>query len=92
MKTITKQEVVAFATNVYQDTYVAVNKIKVENTTILEVGNLRITLIALNMGTESDLLKIFNKTESAEFQALFVTYKVAIKKITTFNYMPFRIF
>ena len=85
MKTITKQEVVAFANNVYGDNYVEVHKIKGEDTTITKVENPGITPIELNRGKESNFLKAFNKIESEELKPQFVDYKEAIKETKTAN-------
>jgi zinc protease len=85
MKTITKQEVVAFANKIYGDNYVEVHKIKGEDTTITKVENPGITPIELNRGKESDFLKTFNKIESEELKPQFVDYNLAIKETTTTN-------
>ncbi|MDC1465527.1 insulinase family protein [Polaribacter sp.] len=85
MKTITKQEVVAFANNIYGNNYVEVHKIKGEDTTITKVENPGITPIELNRGKESDFLKTFNKIESEELRPQFVDYKAAIKETKTAN-------
>ncbi|MGK0413330.1 MAG: zinc protease, partial [Polaribacter sp.] len=85
MRKITKQEVMDFANNIYNDNYVEVHKIKGEDKSIAKVKNPGITPIELNRDKESDFLKAFNKLESNELKPQFVDYKSAIKETKTYN-------
>ncbi|WP_299436979.1 M16 family metallopeptidase [uncultured Aquimarina sp.] len=85
MKEITKEQVVAFANNVYGNNYVEVHKIKGEDKSIVKVENPGITPIELNRGKESTFLQEFNKTKAPALTPQYVDYKAAIKESKTSN-------
>ena len=85
MKKITKEEVVAFANELYGDNYVEVHKIKGEDKNIVKVQNPGITPIKLNRDKESNFLKEFNSVSSPNLKPQYIDYKSAIKETKTKN-------
>ncbi|WP_298506520.1 M16 family metallopeptidase [uncultured Maribacter sp.] len=85
MKKITKEQVVAFANELYGDNYVEVHKIKGEDKNIIKVENPGITPIKLNRDKESNFLKEFNAVSSPNLKPQYVDYKSAIKETKTEN-------
>ncbi|WP_298480150.1 M16 family metallopeptidase [uncultured Maribacter sp.] len=85
MKKITKEQVVAFANELYGDNYVEVHKIKGEDKNIVKVENPGITPIKLNRDKESNFLKEFNAVSSPNLKPQYVDYKSAIKETKTEN-------
>ncbi|KGL63348.1 M16 family metallopeptidase [Polaribacter sp. Hel1_85] len=85
LKKITKEELVAFAKNFYQDNYVVTYKRKGEDKNIVKVANPGITPVNLNRDKSSDYIKAFNKKESEALQPKFIDYKTAIKETKTEN-------
>lgn len=85
LKKISKEQLVNFATNFYQDNYVITFKRKGEDQNIVKVVNPEITPIKLNRDKSSEYIKFFNKMESSTLQPKFVDYKTAIKETQTSN-------
>ncbi|QMU64303.1 MAG: insulinase family protein [Flavobacteriaceae bacterium] len=85
LKSISKQELVAFANDFYQDNYVVTYKRKGEDTSVVKVENPGITPVHLNRDKSSDYLLTFNKKESEPLQPKFIDYKKAIKETKTDN-------
>jgi predicted Zn-dependent peptidase len=85
LKKISKEQLVNFATNFYQDNYVITFKRKGEDQNIVKVVNPEITPIKLNRDKSSEYIKFFNKMESSSLQPKFVDYKTAIKETQTAN-------
>ena len=85
LKKISKEQLVNFATNFYQDNYVITFKRKGEDQNIVKVANPEITPIKLNRDKSSEYIKFFNKMESSTLQPKFVDYKTAIKETQTAN-------
>lgn len=88
MKKISKEDVVAFANELYGNNYVEVHKIKGEDKNIVKVDNPGITPIELNRDKESNFLQAFNKLEAPALSPKFVDYKTAIKETKTSNNLP----
>lgn len=80
LKKVTKQELVDFANNFYQNNYVVTYKRKGEDKNIVKVQNPGITPVNLNRDKTSGYLKAFNQKESAPLQPKFIDYKTAIKE------------
>ncbi|MBU3011708.1 insulinase family protein [Polaribacter vadi] len=85
LKKVTKEELVAFANNFYQDNYVVTYKRKGEDKNIVKVENPGITPVKLNRDKSSEFIQDFNKMESPELKPQFVDYKTAIKETKTEN-------
>lgn len=85
MKSITKEDVVAFANDFYGSNYVEVHKLKGEDSSIVKVENPGITPIELNRDLESEFLKRFNQKESPDLKPQFVNYEEAINEKMTNN-------
>ncbi len=85
MKKITKEEVIAFANELYGDNYVEVHKIKGEDKNIVKVQNPGITPIELNRDKESEFLKEFTKLKTPNLKPQYIDYKSAINEMKTEN-------
>ena len=83
LKTITKEELVAFANEFYKDNYVVVYKRQGADENIVKVQNPGITPVNLNRGKQSEWVQNFNKMESEPLQPKFINYKEAIKTYET---------
>ncbi len=79
LKKITKDELVAFASNFYKDNYVITYKRKGEDNSIVKVENPGITPVNLNRDKSSEYFIAFNQKESQPLAPQFVDYKSAIK-------------
>jgi len=85
LKKVSKEELVAFAKNFYQNNYVVTYKRKGEDKNIVKVANPGITPVHLNRDKSSDFVNAFNKIKSKPLQPKFVDYKTAIKETKTEN-------
>ncbi|WP_204345148.1 M16 family metallopeptidase [Psychroserpens algicola] len=85
LRTITKQEIVDFATNFYKDNYVVTYKRQGEDDSIVKVENPGITPVNLNREKSSAFLTNFNAIESKPLEPKFIDYKEAIKETKTDN-------
>ena len=85
LKKITKEQLVDFANNFYQDNYVVTYKRKGEDKSIVKVKNPGITPVNLNRELSSEYITAFNKRASEVLQPKFVDYKRAIKETKTDN-------
>ena len=85
LKKISKEELVAFAKNFYQENYVVTYKRKGEDKNIVKVANPGITPVHLNRDKSSEFITAFNKVDSKPLQPKFVDYKTAIKESETAN-------
>ncbi|MCA0931947.1 insulinase family protein [Lutimonas saemankumensis] len=79
LKKISKNELVSFANDFFNNNYVVVYKRQGEDKNIAKVENPGITPIQINRGAESDYLKEFVKIESTDLQPVFVDYKKEIQ-------------
>tara|TARA_B110001450_G_scaffold58583_1_gene55279 strand:- start:439 stop:3408 length:2970 start_codon:yes stop_codon:yes gene_type:complete len=82
---ITKQELVDFANEFYQDNYVETYKRKGEDKNIVKVSNPGITPVNLNRNESSDYMVKFNALESKPLNPLYIDYDSAINEIITAN-------
>ncbi|MEY8848983.1 M16 family metallopeptidase [Psychroserpens sp. XS_ASV72] len=79
LRSISKEELVAFAKDFYKDNYVITYKRQGEDTSIVKVENPGITPVNLNRDKSSEFLKNFNTVESQPLQPKFVDYKEEIQ-------------
>jgi predicted Zn-dependent peptidase len=79
LRSISKEELVAFANDFFKENYVVVYKRKGEDKNISKVKNPGITPIALNRDSQSEFLKEFNRMESGELKPVFVDYQNEIQ-------------
>ncbi|CAD7799387.1 hypothetical protein CHRY9390_00479 [Chryseobacterium aquaeductus] len=77
---ITRDEVIAFANDFFQDNYVVVNKEKGINDKLLRVENPGITAIKINREAQSEFLKDIVNDKSQDILPAFIDYQ---KEITT---------
>jgi zinc protease len=89
LKKISKEQLVSFANNFYQDNYVITYKRKGKDQNIVKVANPGITPVKLNREKSSEYIKVFNKKKSDPLQPKFVDYKTAIKETKTDNGIKF---
>ena len=82
---VTKEQLVNFANEFYQDNYVVTYKRKGEDKNIVKVSNPGITPVKLNRDKSSNYITEFNKMKSEELKPQFVDYKSAIKETKTDN-------
>jgi len=85
LNAISKQELIDFANEFYQDNYVVTYKRKGVDNGIVKVSNPGITPINLNRNQSSDYMAEFNAIESKPLEPLYVDYDSAINKTTTAN-------
>lgn len=85
LKTITKEELVAFANEFYKENYVVTYKRKGEDNAIVKVENPGITPVNLNRDKSSEFLTTFVATEAKALQPQYVDYKTAIKETAMDN-------
>ncbi|MCL7754049.1 M16 family metallopeptidase [Polaribacter sp. Z022] len=85
LKKISKEQLVKFANDFYQNNYVITYKRKGVDKNIVKVANPGITPVNLNRDKSSDYINEFNKKQSKPLQPKFVDYKTAIKETTTEN-------
>jgi len=78
--TITKQEIIDFANEFYNNNYVVTYKRQGEDDSIVKVENPGITPVNLNRDTSSVYFRDFNKLESSKLKPKYVDYKKAIKE------------
>ncbi|WP_034691096.1 M16 family metallopeptidase [Kaistella palustris] len=76
---ITKQDIVAFANDFFQDNYVSIKKEKGINDKLVRVENPAITPVQLNKEAQSDFLTEIISQRSPEIQPEFIDYAKAIK-------------
>ncbi|WP_121665415.1 M16 family metallopeptidase [Mesonia aquimarina] len=88
LKSITKEDLVNYANEHYNNNYVAVYKRKGEDPNIAKVENPGITPVKLNRDKQSDFLKKFNETESPALEPQYVDYEKAIENTETENGLP----
>ncbi|MBT8268884.1 MAG: insulinase family protein, partial [Bacteroidia bacterium] len=79
LKTITKDELVAYVNDFYKDNYVVTYKRKGEDPNVVKVSNPGITPVNLNRGKQSEWVSNFYKMESESLQPKYVDYKSEIK-------------
>ena len=82
---ISKQELVDFANEFYQDNYVVTYKRKGEDSNIVKVSNPGITPVKLNRNKSSDYMVKFNAIESKLLEPSYVDYDSAINETITAN-------
>ena len=82
---ISKQELVDFANEFYQDNYVVTYKRKGEDSNIVKVSNPGITPVKLNRNKSSDYMVEFNAIESKLLEPSYVDYDSAINETITAN-------
>lgn len=82
MKTLTKQDLVAFANKYYKNNYALSYKRKGDNKRG-KVAKPAITPVVLNRDVTSDFTKKVIETKSAEVNPVFVDFNTAIKKSTS---------
>ncbi|SFU72195.1 Predicted Zn-dependent peptidase [Pustulibacterium marinum] len=80
LKKITKEDLVKFANNFYQENYVVVYKRQGEDKSIVKVKNPGITPVNLNRDKKSEYLQHFSEMESEDLQPQFVDYDKAINE------------
>lgn len=78
-KSITKEEIVAFANSFFGDNYVAIYKEEGTNTDLIRVENPKITPVELNRDAKSDFLKQLQAFETVEAEPVFVDYHKEIE-------------
>lgn len=76
---ITKEDIVKFANDNYQDNYVIVYKRQGENKDLVRVENPGITPVSLNRENESQFYKDFQKLKTEEIKPVFVDFDQSIK-------------
>ncbi len=79
MKSITKEELVAFANEFYKDNYAVVYKRQGEIKDLVKVENPGITPIALNRDKKSDFVAAFEQMETPDLKPVFIDYQEEIK-------------
>lgn len=85
LSTITKEDLVNFANDFYQDNYVVVYKRQGESLDLVRVENPGITPVQLNRDQKSLFLEMFEAMESPEIEPLFIDYKATIQNRTLNN-------
>ena len=85
LKKITKQEVIDFANQNYNDNYVVVYKRKGEDKTIVKVENPSITPVNVNRDIQSDYVTQYNAEKAEELKPLFIDYKKEIQQKKLYN-------
>lgn len=85
LSTITKEDLVNFANDFYQDNYVVVYKRQGESLDLVRVENPGITPVQLNRDQKSSFLEMFEAIESPEIEPLFIDYKATIQNRTLNN-------
>lgn len=88
LRQITKQELMQFANNFYQNNYVVVFKEKGENNKLIRVENPGITPIVLNRTDQSLFYKEFSQIPEKEIKPVFLDYKALIK-VKELEHTPF---
>ncbi len=88
LKSVTKEDLVNYASEHYNDNYVAVYKRKGEDPNIAKVENPGITPVKLNRDKQSEFIKEFNKTESPALEPQYVDYDQAIQNSETESGLP----
>ncbi|MDR6301020.1 M16 family metallopeptidase [Mesonia maritima] len=88
LKSITKEDLVNYANEHYNDNYVAVYKRKGEDPNIAKVENPGITPVKLNRDKQSAFLQKFNETDSPSLKPQHIDYEKAIQNSTTENGLP----
>ena len=78
-ESITKEEVIQFAEDFFNENYVAVYKEKGTNEDLIRVENPGITPIKINRDAQSDFLKAILTEKSKEIQPEFIDYQKEIK-------------
>ena len=80
LEKVTKEELVAYANELFKDNYTIVYKKEGVDESIVKVKNPGITPIQINRDEQSDFLKDFNQRKSADLKPVFVDYKNEIKR------------
>ncbi|TXK79406.1 pitrilysin family protein [Mesonia sp. K4-1] len=88
LKSVTKEELVNYANEHYNDNYVVVYKRKGEDANIAKVENPGITPVKLNRDKQSVFIQNFNKEESPALEPQYIDYKKAIGNSETKNGLP----
>ena len=78
MKTVTKEDVVAFANTFYKDNYAVVYKRQGEASGVVKVENPGITPVELNRDKKSEFVEGFEAMETPELKPMFINYDEAI--------------
>ena len=82
LNSITKEAVVAFANEKYDDNYVVVRKNQGDNAQLVKVEKPEITPVPVNRDLESDFAKEFNEMKSDDVSPVFVDFDEKIDKAT----------
>src|SRR5690606_26034697 len=80
LRSVSKEDIVAFANTFYTENYAVVYKRQGESSGVVKVENPGITPIELNRDKKSEFLANFEKMESPDVSPLFIDYKDAIKE------------
>ena len=80
LESISKEDVVKFANELFKDNYTIVYKREGVDESIVKVKNPGITPIELNREEKSDFLKDFTAKESADLKPVFIDYKNVIAR------------
>ncbi|MDQ1265710.1 MAG: hypothetical protein QG635_861, partial [Bacteroidota bacterium] len=78
---ITKQDIIRFANETFQNNYVVVYKRNGKDTASVKVPKPKITPVELNRESQSDFYKEITNFNSERLQPVFVDYNNAIKKV-----------
>ncbi len=81
METITKEEIMGFAREKYNDNYVVVYKRTGENTDLVKVEKPEITPIEINRESQSEYFKQFMAIESDDIEPVFVDFDAEIETV-----------
>ncbi|MCB0482304.1 MAG: insulinase family protein [Flavobacteriales bacterium] len=86
---VTKEELVKFANDRFNDNYVAIYKRTGEDTTVMKVEKPEITPLTLNRDTQSTYLASFTAMESPDLQPVFIDFKKDIASGTIHGNIPY---
>ncbi|MCF8358504.1 MAG: insulinase family protein [Prolixibacteraceae bacterium] len=80
LETITKEDVVRFANQMYDKNYVVVYKVKGDNAELVKVEKPEITAVPVNRDLQSDFAKEVAQIPSTDIEPVFVNYEEKIGK------------
>lgn len=79
MRSLTKEDLVAFANEFYKDNYAVVYKRQGEPSGVVKVENPGITPIELNRDKKSEFMAAFEQMDTPDLEPVFIDYQEAIK-------------
>ncbi len=85
---ITKEDVMAFAKEHYNNNYVVVYKRTGEDKNVKKVEKPSITPVEVNRDSQSDFVKMITETKAPEIEPVFLNFENDIKKLETKNHVP----